>query len=407
MKEKIYLSETKQLIDFKLNCLNLIQENVGAGKTTYIGKEIYNRIKPKGYYVILAPLKTLRNSIQQEHDFVGDFGSNKKVAMTAQKFFHTVQNNPSLWSEIEVLIIDEIDYILFDIRQWDYNGVFKNFITDIQDMWHKVLMIGMTATNGEDVAYDFNNVPFEEKVNRITFAGELNRYIAKEINHYSVMEKVFNDISDSHDKVAIFIKSVRSAAKQKKQLEEKGYKVHLLVSDTAQNYRMNDEEIQIKIDLSTRGYSELTGDILIFNSTMERGISIKDTRFTDIIIHNSNKTTQTQVLGRFRFNGIRAWFLYPKDIRDEIAREDGNEIELDYYFIPKSYLNRPLTVSDRDQLAAELNLIYTDRRTQVKWTGIKKLIEPFYQIEEKRIMRKGERFRVVIITKRPYKEIKI
>lgn len=412
-----YLSEATREVEFEYGYFNSIIAPVGSGKTTYVGSKLPQEIEDDGLYIYLAPYTMLRDQVLEEGLFdemtekqeltmqgfvffddnynAEDMLDLKgvKVAMTPHKFFKMALAYPLLMDRVSLLVIDESDHVFCRLPHWekdDKDKIFERATSLIMTHLDSVLTIGITAT-GEGNLSDL----FGSFYNSITFKEELRRYKHKLETEYSDVKLAFSDAKKYDGKVAIFTESVRNMIKQREYLESIGYSVDMIVSDYAKNYKMNDREKQIKDELAKTGKSDLIGDVLLFNSAMERGVSIHDKSFTTIIIHSSNEDVQTQVLGRFRFDGMRVWKLLPDYLRDRkenytISKTGEVSSGLD---IPVEYLGIPLTSDMKSELIEDIGF-------SKAWVSLKKeLIENGYKVEDSRIRIDGKITRVSTIIK--------
>lgn len=287
--------------------------------------------------------------------------------------------------------MDEVDHVLFNLPVWSKNkqDPFKHIEETIKDHMDRVFMIGLTATNEDKLIS-----AWQPLANKILFKEELREIKLHSKVGYSNLSAAFKTLPKDKGKVAIYIRQVKSAKSFKDELVEAGYKVDLLVSDTAKEYHMNAHEKKLKRSIEQTGDGDFQ-DILIFNATLERGVSLHNLDFTHIIVHNSNKVVQEQVFGRFRYSGLIGYYLLPQEERNQPP-----DILTEEYAIPTKFIDVPLTKISKDQLADSLNWQNPANGRQLGWTTIKKLLLPFYNITERTLRIEGKRTRVSIITLR-------
>ena len=412
----LFLSEATRLNDFQKGKLNLIFSDVGSGKTQYVGQKLINELDYEGAYIFLSPYKSLKEQVIAEHSFENsssqivdalmgfiEFEDNenfenfdfrgKKIIFTAQKFFWLTKKYPEIWSQIGVLIIDEIDHVLYTLPVWSKNpnDPFRNLTETIIKNMFSTYIIGLTATN-----IDKLTMLWENNSNIIQFAEPLRKLTPQSETEFTQLYPTINNILISikgKSKLAIFTKLVNSAVQIKQHLLDQGYTVDLIVADNAKNYTMTPREQQLKSDIELSGISNF-GDVLIFNSTLERGVSILDTSFSHVVINDSNPTVQAQVLGRFRFDGIQAYYLQAKigTTVSQTPQLNNNSIT-----VPEQYLGIPLYSTDIDSLVNLIRL--TDNRGRLlKWTTLsKKLIDMGYTVSSSIVKTKGVKSTVYTI----------
>jgi len=395
----VFLSQATQLTNFTRGKFNFIFANVGAGKTTYIGKELPKKIQYTGAFIFLAPYKSLKQQTINQGLFDKEnesfrkelrgftifevnnkqplqLNDNSKVAMTTQAFFHYSQKHPEVWDKIGVLIIDEVDHVLLTLPKWGKikNDPFKSIESTLLQHMHKFYLIGITATNKSKLLDMWGDngqeIKFKESLRELNVASE---------HKYSDLLEVLSALQHQHKtnptkfpigKIAIFIKQIKIAKFYKNLLQQKGYSVDLLVSDSAENYSMTMREKRLKRAIEATGKGDFS-DILIFNATLERGVSIYDQSFTHVFVHDSNEVTQIQVLGRFRFSGIHAYLLFNKAEKAKVS-----------YKLPKEfyekYIGRKLFTADKKHLEELLNWKNIDNNRLVKFPGICKILQTHY-----------------------------
>ena len=123
--------------------------------------------------------------------------------------------------------------------------------------------------------------------------------------------------------------------------------------------------------------------VLIINAAYETGLNIKS-QVDYVVVNDSNEDTQTQVIGRMRHDIDTVYLL---DKANNLVWISGKQME--------GWLDKPLTVEDKDRLCAELG--FKDKWNRpLGWTSIKKSLKfSFFKVTEKRT--KKERYTIVSI----------
>ena len=441
-KNGYYLSEATREVDFEYGKFNHINAPVGSGKTTYAAVRLLDDLEETyggggRLTIILTPYVMLREQVVAEGLFDKATRSHEvsmsgfiifddkysiqelreletgKIAMTPHKFFHMLEeerkvfNTSHIMKSIDTLIIDESDHIFHRLPIWERQDnlkqerteedeitTFKNAAAVIMEHLYDVMVVSISATGNESLKNIFGSF-----YNEITFKEELRQYRPQSDSYYSNIHIALDEAMDYGGKIAIFTESVRNMNKQREYFESLGYRVDMIVSDYAKNYSMTARERMIKNELAKTGRSDKIGDILLFNASMERGVSINDKSFHSIIVHSSVADIQTQVIGRFRFNGMRIWRLLSE--KDGRVRTDRVALAIDKdtgkisnnIIIPLDYLEVPLTTDMKNELIEEIGF-------SRKWTSLKEaLIKDGYEVGDKRMNIEGKRVRVSIITK--------
>lgn len=426
-----YLSEATRVNEFEYGKFNHINAPVGSGKTTYVAGKLLEDLESKygkrdGLTVMLAPYNMLEDQVEQEGLFdkatdnhvlamkgfvfcegltTEDIENLKgsQIVMTPHRFFRLMKYD-NVAQHIDTLIIDESDHTFCRLPQWEEmsnkgtgreDDIFKNAAATIKSLLRDIMVVSISATGKSGLQNIFNGY-----YNDIVFKEKLRRYIPKSVEDYSNLKLAYDSAKEYGSKVAIYIQSITSMKQYREYFESLGLTVDMIVSDYAtEKYDMSDKEKQIKRDLaSAKGTSENIGDILLFNAAMERGVSINDKNFHSVIVHSSNEDTQTQVVGRFRFNGMRIWKLANEENRvrlDRISvvvdRETG--LVTDNIVIPSEYLDTPLTSTMRNEMIKDIGY-------NRSWRALKKIIVDDYDIRNHTKTIKGKRTRVETITKK-------
>lgn len=422
----VYLSEATRLTEFKKDAINWLFYDVGGGKTTYIGKKLPSELNYEGAFIFLSPYLSLkqqtidsdlfedesenfRQALQGFYHFDPKVNQNlnleinKQVTMTAQSFFWLQQSNPHIWDQIGVLIIDEVDHVLFTLPIWGRNkqDPFKKIVETLKAQLGKTYIIGLTATNTQKILTTFkghsNVIQFLEPIKQITLKAQYE--------YTQIYPTALNILSTIQGKsrLAVFVKRVSTALQFKQYFIDQGYTAHLLVSNNANIYTMNEEEAAIKRNIEKYGTAKF-GDILIFNATLERGVSITDTSFSHVIVHDSNPITQTQVFGRFRYDGVVGYTKKASKNKNTSKNKNSTQLNLPQFkenlVVPDTYLDVPLTTKDKENLCLHFHLL--DERGRIKkWVSIKALLTDNYLIQDKRIRIEGKQQRVSVITPKP------
>lgn len=398
-----YLQQATQLTSYRKDKINLIFADVGAGKTTYVGNKLPQELDYEGAFILLAPYTALRRQAIESQLFeeegedyglylnntifhegkIQDFSNfkGKRVAMTTQSFFWAAQANPDIWNQVGVLIIDEIDHVLFNLPFWSNNpnDPFKTILDLLiaQAATSSTYIIGLTATQQNKILKSLGNYAWQ-----IRFKEVLRKlpYTRKEYSEFStVLQTALN--RKGNNKIAIYHQQVRSCLKIKRQLDELGYTTRLIVSDNAKNYQMSKEEVKLKKAIEETGQGDFT-DILIFNAALERGVNINHSQFTQIIVHNTREEVQVQAAGRFRYRDL-GFTMYCYN-----NTEMPKQLPQDFF----NFVGKWLGKEEINELVKLLDWRNPANNRQLKWTSLsKKLQSQGYRIETKRRIIEGKR----------------
>lgn len=253
-----------------------------------------------------------------------------------------------------------------------------------------------TATDSSILRLEKNSPGHLTKVKEFNYLNhpEIRKYEAKSIYYISHIEQVrihlrsrLNYLSRHGNKGLAFSRRIKEQYKIKEIAEEEGYTPLILWS-------INNEEEMSSEQLDARDYILATGNIpepynlLIINGAMQEGWNLYDKKVSFAILDTLDDTEQVQALGRIR-----------KDIDFVVYKTENADLIVQSIVISEKYLNKPLTIEERDLLADELNII-NSRGNISKWREVSKLIEKAgYTLENKISTVDGKRKRTTIITK--------
>lgn len=434
-KNGYYLSEATREVDFIYGAYNHIHAPTGSGKTTYVAKGLIEDLdkqfgEKEGVTILLAPYNMLEDQVEQEglfdkiedirmwamngfkplfhkgytQDEIKAMRTGGKVVMTPHRFFRWIERDDSFLEHVKLVIFDESDHTFCRLKQWEETNnakrdekdkvtIFERAVETTKSFMNDIMVVGISATGKGRLYYEFL-----DKFNNITFKEKLKRYVPKSVDDYSNLKLAFNEAEKYGGKIGIYVESVTAMLGYREYFEGLGYTVDMITSDYAKNYDMTKRERDIKAELSKKeGKSDKISDILLFNASMERGVSIKDKRFHSVIIHSSNPDVVTQVQGRYRFNGMRVWKLLPADERIRESRtgavvDKNGRLTLDID-LDEKWLNTPLSTDMKDELIEELEFAEG-------WTNLKKRLEENgYNTKDKRITIKDRKPTFTTITR--------
>jgi hypothetical protein len=251
------------------------------------------------------------------------------------------QKHPEVWDRIRAVVFDEFDHMLFTLPNWARNrtldpfGKIAEIILREKD---RIVFVGITATNRQPILDKFGRHAHE-----ITFAEPLKQLqpLTKPGNTFEKLEAQLASLHLSNklpmpgkSKWAIYTSKVSDCLHYKQQLTALGYNVRTIFSDYQTNYTMSPADQCTKAHVELNGRVEDEVDVVVFNATWERGISIHDKRFTMLFIDESNSVVVKQVLGRFRFDGMEWYRLEGHKPKGRTLTELGDEwlgVELDRF----------------------------------------------------------------------------
>lgn len=159
-------------------------------------------------------------------------------------------------------------------------------------------------------------------------------------------------------------------------LREQGFNPIELHSLENKEKPMNEEQRRVYFCIQATGMVPPEYDFVIVNRAMERGITIKDRRFDNVIIDSFDKAVREQA--------ARNTFSYQRHLKIFCPE------------VPKEYLNRWLTLDECRCLAEMLCVHELDKKNKntsriMTWNKLKEYLPSFgYTVEQKRKTVKGK-----------------
>ena len=188
-------------------------------------------------------------------------------------------------------------------------------------------------------------------------------------------------------KALAFSKLINEQEKIETIAKEEGFNPIVLWSVNNDDKEMNEKQLYVRDYILNTGNIPEPYNILIINSAMQEGWNLIDDKVDLAILDTTDITEQIQALGRIR-----------KDIDLVIKKTNELNKEILTIKVPEEYLNKDLTVHDKQLLCEDLYII-DDRGNLRKWTTIKKLIEESgYVVKDAMKTINNKRTRVSIIT---------
>lgn len=394
-EEKQYISDVINFEEFVPGKINLVFAPCGCGKTTFIENALRNYADSIGYsFIYLAPTCALKEAIESRNNGCCDFSAEDDrteylqktgiTAMTYAKFGSVIakmdenpaQDSTRYYGKKTVICLDEMQQ---GVSQMHYSGAFNNItrtalvelVKRAEDESNLVVAISATPKRMIDFLIKHYNCK-KTNLNIIKSVLNLKGYEPKEIRQYnSSLESLINKL-DSSQRGLIYIDQIDQINKATSLFEKRGIAA-VGIWSLRSKYRLSDKQWSVSKSLIVNEKIPDDVQVLILNAAYQTGLNIdpRKTRLDYIVVHNSNRDVQAQVLGRYR---------------GDIATAYLKTTEQGEYTIPQDiierYLNRKLFKGDKDSLCGDINLTDTQGRLR-RWPTIKKLLaQQGYLIEE-------------------------
>lgn len=397
--EQVYLSDALDFSSFDKTKLNLITAPCGSGKTVAAFKTIpqYLNIEPQHCLILINVNAAADDFVAHDYaeylitkegrEWFSDFDFTtiqKPIVMTYAAFGAQIKRNPNFCESYDYIVCDEIhclnQYIGMSRTQlykrypqanpWEINDFLRatcltyialeTIITTISkgNKW----FFALTATPSQ--LYKGYLSDLGAIVNEVIFSSKLHAYETFSTFEYDDIEPILRMLVPENRKRLFYFTTIKELIKAKQILLECGRKAEALWS-------LNASESLSKEAKTTRDYilreHKLPEDVqdLLINGAYETGISIKDNNVQEVYIHTSNPDTRIQARNRLRQN-IQVVGYYNKNLKKSRARYKTH-ITTPTITIPNNYLNKNLTVDDKNKLIEEINC-------DKKWPTLKRLL---------------------------------
>lgn len=412
--EKKYLSELRDYENMKKN--TFLISPCGSGKSKLIFDKIIHRYEGKILY--LCDNNNLEEQVCKNHNCFSRKGeldtkkrdsiilTDKVEVMCYSYFANKIYDSTgadighTIIGQYELIVCDEI-HNLIDYQKFDRSERMRRLIELLLTYEYKSTdILIMTATpqyiydlkkHNPKVLKHFDIVDFSQ-------SEEIKRYVNKRIGYINHINQIKNCLYEYREgfkygglKTAIFTQKIEHMKKIEEFCKELNLKPICIWSQSNKE-KMNKEQMEVRDYLLETGYLLEPYNCLIYNRATETGVNIKDEKMDLMICNTSSKTLIAQSRGRIRH-----------DVELLILRDNDCEKVKDYLilFLPKKWLDVPLTKKDKDKLCEELQL-YDNKGRLVKWTGVKKTLEKNgYTIKDIKPIINGKRINCSIIKKKP------
>ena len=413
---KKYLSEIIEEEKPKFKNNNLILAPVGSGKSHLIE----NMLIPDDYdkkVIYLTSNTALKDSVcpndNETRDVLADkgvslgfftSGNKKKIGnvpysvhvMTYSEFGERIHHpNEEIIEDVEIIFCDEIHSLP---KYFEYDNSYKlgMALNWLLKKHQNIQIFYFTATEESIVSLEEKRPGYFDNVTTFNYLNhpQIKKYVAKSthyITHIAQLRAHLRAKKEAFDyfgsKALAFTRLISEQKKIEEIAKEEGFKPIVLWSINNDEFKMTEEQLNVRRTILNTGLIPEPYNLLIINGAMQEGWNLYDDKVTFAILDTVDITEQVQALGRIR-----------KDIDLVIKRTTDESLVVKNIEVPKDYLNRQLTTSDKNNLCEELNII-NERGTHKRWTSVKIDLKKLgYKIEDKTIRADGKQFRVSIIT---------
>lgn len=316
----MFLSQVKWVQEARLGFINLINAPMGSGKTRYTayyplpsGKKallvtpltaaLLQAGSKKGKYTI-TQAAALRH-ITQNWAFgePHEYANHERFATTVQSL---VRNLKVInWDDIAVLFIDEVDWVFLDLPKWERSATttkaYQELAELLQEICHKVLVIGLSATGIDETAQNLRERLGAETPIRVCVPSGNLRQLPRDVGYAPTAEYLL--LSNPYQPLAVYYPTVNRCAAMKQWAEQRGLRTAVIVSENAKNYTMSESDLEVRRQIEENETVPDWVDVLIFNDTLQRGVNIHHSRIRRVYVeHNEGDSrAETQAHGRFRY----------------------------------------------------------------------------------------------------------
>jgi hypothetical protein len=314
-----------------------------------------------------------------------------------------LQTARKLMSHFSAIVLDEVD-MMFEMGNWGGNGAMKGLGSLImnelenarKEMEIEQLKQEIRQLKKEKSKPNATKFPIwlgisatgQFKLESIFGVGKWLNLLEFRFSHYELEPKFmggFNDIKQiapliiSQGSIAIFQHQVKSLVLLKTWFETNyNLKVALLTSESAENYKMNDYDHEIRRQLTSNGRigdEVCFPDVLMFNASLYRGINILDQRFVGMFVNEMKSEFDDDVIqsvGRFRWKNMKFWVKQPKCA----SKQDEGEKLMNQHRIEiaESFCGQKLNTELKQQITTRMGFL-TAKKQPAKWLTTKKWLE--------------------------------
>lgn len=290
----------------------------------------------------------------------------KIVVMTYAKFGVLAKKDPEFaFGTVDYIICDEIHNLINFMTFGGENGEDKNWYVLAKLQLEEIVkgsgttVIGLSATPERAVKN------MDCPIVHITVDDDVFQLETKETIHYSNKLLLLDEIQTG-SKGLVYIQRISDMEAFCIAATKRHIKAICIWSTSSKKHPLTQEQLQARNHILQKQELPPQYDMVIINASSETSISIYG-KVDYIIIHRSDKATQTQVRGRYR-DTLQTLYLLNYD----------GPIK-----VPSEYLDRDLYTEDKNELCVLLN-IHDSKGRRVGWPTIKKkLNEAGYILTER------------------------
>ena len=412
---KKYLSQIIKEEKPKFANNNLILAPVGSGKSHLIENMLIpdNYDKKIIYLTSNTALKDsvcpndneTRNVLSDKGVSLGFFtsGNKEKIGnvpysvhvMTYSEFGERIHHpSEEVVEDVEIIFCDEIHSLP---KYFEYDNSYKlgMALNWLLKRHENIKIFYFTATEDSIVNLEEKRPGYFDNVVTFNYLNhpQIRKYVSNStyyITHIAQLREHLRAKKESFDyygyKSLAFTRLISEQKKIEEIAKEEGFKPIVLWSINNTEFKMSEEQLNVRKAILNTGLIPEPYNLLIINGAMQEGWNLYDDKVTLAILDTVDITEQVQALGRIR-----------KDIDLVIKRTKDESLIVKEIKVPESYLNKYLTTSDKNDLCEELNII-NDRGTLKRWVSIKGILKELgYKIEEESIRVDGKQMRVSTI----------
>lgn len=365
---KLTVTEAWEKRNYKIveKMINLIVAPAGSGKTYLIFNNLIHKYNLKRT-IYLCDTSNLKHAVIMDEEYkhlcktfskinasgfsdVLNKNDGEVTVMTYAQFAILLKSDPYIYDDIECVLCDEIHNLIKYRNKFDNadEQVYTVAINKLIEMKTYADIICLTATPNAlrhtDMRKNHDFVEFNLTDNEIRCYKEEKRESFNQISNVVSSLDYYCDF-ENNKKVMIYTDKIKTVNKLVEICDGLGLKAIGLWSMNNENYKMNDEQQEVRNSLLENGIIPVNVDVLIINASYETGINIKNENIDCVIINSTDKDTLVQARNRIRCD-------IPLLLYKDNSVVDDTIIELD-----EKWLSKRLTKEDKDKICKELNLV--------------------------------------------------
>lgn len=376
-----HLSELVDSSTLQKGRLNVIKAPTGSGKTYFALHHIPSLVEDAVHNVVYL-IDTINgkeqivrnyNAISEYYGWSRDveeggmwFEPNSHiVVLTYAKFGAIYMRHPDFYEKFSYIICDELHSLLkfqHFSAQPNYHSIARMAL-ELAVKQETGIVVALTATP-DTIKKEFNapseEIPIDQK--------ELIQYEVRETVGYTDLNAILSRV-DTNAVGLCYVSRITQMLSFERQAKEAGFSPVCIWSVNNTDYRMSEEQLEVRRSILEDWTIPPQYNLLIINSSSETSLKIKSP-VDYVVVHSSNPDTQIQVRGRVN-SDLQTLYL--------------PTVGVPAISVPDEFIGKKLFAQDKQALIEALDLRDPRNNRRRRWPTIREnLIDNDYQLTEGR-----------------------